>query len=50
MPTINKLEDFPEFGIHRHIHRLAVFLKHWKQGAVTKEVAVDFIKSRNSNC
>jgi len=47
LPTINKLEDFPEFGIHRHIHRLAVFLKHWKQGAVTKEVAVDLIYEKS---
>ena len=45
-PTVIELKEFPEIGIHRHIFRLALFLKNWRGGKVTTSEAVDLIKQK----
>ena len=45
-PTVIKLKEFPEIGIHRHIFRLALFLKNWGGEKVTPSEAVDLIKQK----
>ena len=45
-PSCSELHDFPESGIHRHIFKLAMFLKNWRGEKLSPNEAVDLIKRK----